>query len=321
MSDFPLVSIICTAYNHEAFIRDALEGFVMQKTNFPFEIIVHDDASTDKTVEIIMEYELKYPEMFFNIYQKFNQYSKGKGDVGKIVFAAARGKYIAMCEGDDYWIDSLKLQKQVDFLEEHKDYGLVWTDVDFYIQSSHIFNKAVFKNKIIPIYDSFIDVLINKAFLAPATWLLRREYLPKGINEYCDGTFPWILDILSETKIKYFDEVTTVYRHAIGSASHHPSSIGRYRRAQGIYRIQKDYLKKYQLSKGIEEAIDLKYYESIYPYVVILDSKKNIETAKAVLQKSVSKSRKLKISLFFSNFFFGIYILKLMYLLRDKFSK
>lgn len=119
-----LVSVICTAYNHERYIRDALEGFVMQKTKFPFEVIVHDDASTDGTADIIREYEKKYPDIIKPIYQKENQYSRGVRIGRDIIMPLVKGKYVAFCEGDDYWTDPLKLQKQVDFLEKHEDYAM-----------------------------------------------------------------------------------------------------------------------------------------------------------------------------------------------------
>lgn len=116
-----MVSIICNAYNHEPFIRDALEGFVTQKTDFPFEVLIHDDASTDHTADIIREYEKKYPDIIRPIYQTENQYSQHKS-IGRIFqFPRVKGKYVALCEGDDYWIDPEKLQKQVDLLEKHAD--------------------------------------------------------------------------------------------------------------------------------------------------------------------------------------------------------
>lgn len=315
-----MVSVVMITYGHEKFIAEAIDGVLMQEINFPVELIIANDCSPDNTDIIIQKYIKEDPKG--QIIKYFLQ-EKNIGMMPNFIIALhqAQGKYVAICEGDDYWTDPLKLQKQVNFLEEHEDYGLVWTDVDFYIQSSGVFKKAVFKNKIIPVRDSFIDVLINRSFLAPPTWLLRREYLLKGINDYCDGSFAWILDILAETKIKYLDEVTAVYRQLNRSASHHPCSINRYRRSQGIYRIQKDYLKKYKLSNEVEEAVDLKYYESIYPYVVIFGDKENIQRGKAVLKKSTSKSMKIKVSLVFSNFFLGIYILKFTYRLRDKFSK
>ena len=120
----PLVSICCAAYNHEPYIRQCLDGFMMQKTTFAFEVLIHDDASTDKTAEIIREYEKKYPDIIKPIYQTENQYRKGGKISVRFNIPRAKGKYIAFCEGDDYWIDPLKLQKQVDFLEGHPDCSL-----------------------------------------------------------------------------------------------------------------------------------------------------------------------------------------------------
>lgn len=117
------VSICCTAYNHENYIRQAIEGFLMQKTNFNFEVLIHDDASTDKTAEIIKEYELKYPNIIKPIYQTENQLSKGVSISRTYLYPNAKGEYIAWCEGDDFWIDENKLQRQVDFLDENKQYS------------------------------------------------------------------------------------------------------------------------------------------------------------------------------------------------------
>ena len=122
--DKPLVSICCITYNHEPYIRDCLDGFVMQRTNFPFEVLIHDDASTDRTADIIREYEAKYPDIVKPIYQTENQFSKGVSLSMTLNYPRARGKYIAKCEGDDYWVDPLKLQKQFDFLESHPDYSM-----------------------------------------------------------------------------------------------------------------------------------------------------------------------------------------------------
>lgn len=119
-----MVSIICSAYNHAKYIRDALNGFIMQKTTFNFEVLIHDDASTDGTAEIIKEYEKKYPEIIKPIYQIENQYSKHLGLVTRILKSRTSSKYVAMCEGDDYWTDPFKLQKQFDFMENNPDYML-----------------------------------------------------------------------------------------------------------------------------------------------------------------------------------------------------
>ncbi len=120
MTKDPLVSICCITYNHENYIRDAIEGFLMQKTDFPLEIIIHDDASTDMTADIVREYERKYPDIIRPIFQAENQHSKGK-KIFAFALKVARGKYIALCEGDDYWIDPLKLQKQIAEMEKHPE--------------------------------------------------------------------------------------------------------------------------------------------------------------------------------------------------------
>ena len=116
-----MVSISCLAYNHEKYIRQALEGFVNQKTNFKFEVLVHDDASTDGTADIIREFEEKYPDIIKPIYQTENQYSKKVGIQKTYQCPRAKGKYMAFCEGDDYWCCDTKLQEQFDIMERNPD--------------------------------------------------------------------------------------------------------------------------------------------------------------------------------------------------------
>ncbi len=121
MHDDIMVSIVCIVYNHEKYLRKCLDGFIMQKTNFKYEVLIHDDASTDNSVQIIKEYVNKYPSIIKPIYQKENQLSKGIPINWKYNFPRALGKYIAMCEGDDFWTDDHKLQFQYDKLEVHSD--------------------------------------------------------------------------------------------------------------------------------------------------------------------------------------------------------
>lgn len=123
----PLVSVVCHTYNHEKFVEDALNSFLMQETTFPFEIIVHDDASQDGTAEIIKQYQARYPNIIKAILQATNIYSRGECPM-MYSFPAARGKYIAFCEGDDYWLDNQKLQVQGLFLENNPDYAVCYTD-------------------------------------------------------------------------------------------------------------------------------------------------------------------------------------------------
>lgn len=118
-----LVSILCAAFNHGPYIADALEGFVNQQTDFDFEVLVNDDRSSDNTAEIIRQYAEKYPQIIRPFYQQENLFSLHRDVYEEFFFPNAKGRYVAMCEGDDYWCDPLKLQKQVDFLEAHPEYS------------------------------------------------------------------------------------------------------------------------------------------------------------------------------------------------------
>jgi len=124
----PLVSICCAAYNHQKYIAQTLESFLSQKCDFDFEILIHDDASTDSTAEIIREYAGKYPHIIRPVFQQENQYSKGLSIDITFNFPRARGKYIALCEGDDYWCDPDKLQRQIAHMESHPQCTFCFTN-------------------------------------------------------------------------------------------------------------------------------------------------------------------------------------------------
>ena len=123
MSESPKVSILCTAFNHEEYIAEALESFISQKTDFSFEVLVTDDASTDKTSDIISDYASKYPDIIRYFHQSENLFSRGINIYREIMFPNARGEYIAYCEGDDYFCSENKLQLQADFLDANPEYS------------------------------------------------------------------------------------------------------------------------------------------------------------------------------------------------------
>jgi glycosyltransferase involved in cell wall biosynthesis len=139
----PLVSVCCTCYNHGKYIRNTLEGFLMQKTRFSFEIIVFDDASTDNSQQIILEYATKHPDLFRLFLQKENLWQNKKiSGTFTVSFPNASGKYIAWCEGDDYWTDPLKLQKQVDFLEQNPDFSICFHQVQL-LRENNLLNDYI----------------------------------------------------------------------------------------------------------------------------------------------------------------------------------
>lgn len=215
MDNRPLmVTIQCITYNHEPYIRQALEGFVMQKTNFRFEAIVHDDASTDGTAAIIREYAELYPDIIKPIYETENQYSKGDGSLGRIMREHTHGKYVALCEGDDYWTDPNKLQMQVDFLEANPEYGMCYCQARTYIQ-----DEKKFRGNIATECNNFDDLLYSCGSICTLTVIYKKETI-SGYNEYIAdhegkwmmGDLPLWLYISSKSKIKFIDKKVAVYR-------------------------------------------------------------------------------------------------------------
>lgn len=179
-----MVTIRCAAYNHERYIRQCLEGFVMQKTNFRFEAIVHDDASTDGTAKIIKEYADKYPDIIKPIFETENQYRKN--NLTAVMNSHMHGKYIAFCEGDDYWIDPFKLQKQVDFLESHPNFSICTHRYFLFYQEEQIMQKDKLDNCFIKDEDGIvfdIDYNYNKRWLTKTlTSLVRKEAMVHFMN-------------------------------------------------------------------------------------------------------------------------------------------
>ncbi len=221
----PLVAIQCITFNHEPYIRDALEGFVMQKTNFPFVAIVHDDASTDGTAAIIREYAEKYPDIIKPIYETENQYSKKDGSLDCIMDKACKetgAKYIAICEGDDYWTDPLKLLKQVDFLESHLDCSLVCSNYDKLYQK----NKTIKAHVLVKTGRVTFNDLICRNYVATNTVVYRAKALAEyrnfrsGAPNWSFEDYPMWLYAATKGYIFVFNEKMSVYRILEHSASH-----------------------------------------------------------------------------------------------------
>lgn len=223
-----MVSILCTAYNHEKYIRQCLDGFVMQKTNFKFEVIVHDDASTDNTANIIREYEEKYPEIIKSICQKENQYSKRVSITKNFTLPKASGKYIAICEGDDFWTDKYKLQKQVDTLENNPNCKCCVCTVRDANEDGSMMNTThpseVFDSGILHTEDFLKLACKEYAFQTSSYLFLRSAYIeyiehtPKYKKVSPVGDWPILLYFSEIGDIYYIkDEMSCYRRNAIGS--------------------------------------------------------------------------------------------------------
>ena len=209
-----LVSIQCLVYNHEPYLRQCLDGFVMQKTNFKFEAIVHDDVSTDGSAAIIHEYAEKYPDIIKPIFETENQYSKKDGSLMKIMNSACKGKYIALCEGDDYWIDPLKLQKQVDFLEKNLEYTMCCSDAIIKGDFLEYDWSRYSNNQSIPTEDMILGggLFVQTATLLFRNYLLRNDIYPEFAKKCHVGDYPLQIFAALEGKVFWFAEKQCVYR-------------------------------------------------------------------------------------------------------------
>jgi glycosyltransferase involved in cell wall biosynthesis len=209
----PVVSICCITYNHVNFIRDAIDGFLMQETTFPVEIIIRDDASTDGTAEIVKEYAEKYPQLIRTILHTENQYSKGKKAFPE-TRAMAMGEFIAICEGDDYWIAKIKLQKQVEILDDNQAFSLVF-------HNAEIVNTRFDRSYSYLIHDKPLKTIhktedLLKQWFIPTASILFRNYndfvLPDWFYNCQSGDIPLLLLLSLKGDFFYKNEVMSIYR-------------------------------------------------------------------------------------------------------------
>lgn len=267
----PIVSICCITYNHQDYIEEALKSFLMQETTFPFEIIIHDDASPDNTANIIREYEKLYPQIIKPIYQTENQKSKFKSGMNpRFNYPRAKGKYIALCEGDDYWVDPLKLQKQVDFLEENEEYGMIYTKSKVYIQVSKKFRKALIGEKPSPkgiLFEKKIPTL-TILFRTSTFYNYMEKFKQETVN-WRMGDYPLCIYFYYNSKIYFLDEVTSVRRLLQESASNFKDGGKRMKfikdSMEMVFFYGEIYLDKKEYKKLVNHKL-IAYYDSSIIY-------------------------------------------------------
>lgn len=221
------VSICCTAYNHEKYIEATLKSFLAQITNFQFEIIIHDDASTDKTAEIIRLYEERYPKIIHAIYQCANQYSKGIKITQKFIAPKTKGEYIALCEGDDFWTDPYKLQKQVDMLENNKNsFFCVHRTEEINENGTRtgiIFPKNNIKTSVI-LSENFLKMTKTYSFHTSSylfngdKWREYQKKSPKFKTVCLVGDEPYMLYFAQLGDVCYLSETMSCYRRGVPSS-------------------------------------------------------------------------------------------------------
>ena len=250
----PLVSVVMLAYNHEAYISQSIEGIVAQETSFSVELIIGEDCSPDGTLSVVRSYQRKYPGLIriitsdTNVGARKNSYRLEK---------SARGKYIAYCEGDDYWHDSKKLQKQVDFLEENESYGMVYTNADSFNVTTQV--RVPFA---VPVRsqqthggDPYLQQLTGAMHIWPLTVCVRKELSLQILDKcpevtdqsYAMGDTQRFLELARLTKIQYMP-ISTATRNLLPESATNSKSIEK--KAEFVRSSQQlilHYLKKYPL--------------------------------------------------------------------------
>lgn len=246
MMSKPLVSVVCTNYNKGDWIKDAIDSFLRQEVNFEYEIVIIDDKSTDHSPEIIKEYLEKHPDKIRVFYN-----SENLGITRTWIKACkqAKGKYVARCDGDDFWVDNKKLQKQVDLLEKSKVSKWCYTDYDAISSAGKVIHEAVFETRVIDRPKSYAELLVTKGFTAPSSWLIEKKLL-QDINDCIDlsavdDTFNIQLELFNKTKPTYIPDTTTVYRISEGSDSKPKEESDVKKRDERLLDTQLEYINKY----------------------------------------------------------------------------
>ncbi|AFK03055.1 glycosyl transferase family 2 [Emticicia oligotrophica DSM 17448] len=231
----PKVSICVPTYNHEKYIRQMLDGALMQKTDFDFEIIIGDDASTDNNQQIIQQYVDKYPAIFRAFLHKENQGPKEPKEFGGRnnvlgLLKACKGDYVALCEGDDYWTDPLKLQKQVDFMETNPDYAICHHNMRVIYEDG--FPEHNFNDDNQKIESTIVDILEDSWFIATASTLYRNIFREKDFVDWhsraAAGDWALVIQLAATGKIHYIPETMGVYRKHRGGLSNIHSTTNLY---------------------------------------------------------------------------------------------
>lgn len=260
-----LVSINCPTYNHAKYIRECLEGFLMQETTFEYEVILADDCSFDETPQIVQEFIDNHPKGYRI---KYFRHEKNIGMMANGTFSLnnCHAKYVAFCETDDYWTDPSKLQKQVSFLESNDDYGLVHTNIETLNQASG--ERAIQEN---PANDGFIfPHLLKTNQVSTLTVLVRKHLLLDAINNgallvsTAMGDYPLWLEISRKTNIKYLPDITGVYRVLPESTFNTSNAKKRFRIAEAISSIQLHFAEKYDAVSVIRDNIVIHYRNHLY---------------------------------------------------------
>jgi glycosyltransferase involved in cell wall biosynthesis len=267
MNNEPLVSVIMVTYNHEKYVAEAIKSVLMQKTGFSFQLIIGEDCSKDKTRKIVEQFAMNYPA---RIKAVLNSENSGVHKNAQNIYKVCTGKYIAMLDGDDFWTDQYKLQKQVDFLEAYPEFGLVHTDFNllFYERKKIITNYNQRKKIKIPEGYIFEDLIYSPVpLIKTCTTVIRNKmvdfdsfYSVVFKRKWHLGDLPLWLEISKKSKVGYIPKATATYRLLKESASKTKDIKKHHEFLKSVYDIKFYYWEKYCKKIEIKEKLDMLYH-------------------------------------------------------------
>lgn len=341
-----MVSVRCATFNHAPYIEDALRGFAMQKCNFPVAFVVIDDASEDGEPELLRNWaearltakpgaslwqEMPYgcvaegtlterPNLTFAfILLNENHYSKRKSKLAYMSKWCEDSKYIAMCEGDDYWQDPQKIQLQVGFLENHPDYGMCYSSFDRLFQNEGRLEHDLFRSNPgkFPKEYSLESFLLRGGYVAPPSWVVRRELwnsVPLDRLGSKDGTFVLFSFFLAKSKVHVFEKPMVVYRVLEESASHTKDYSKEYARNLSVLNDQLKMIELFGLSEGLADQCRERYYRMSLPKFIVNNRQKDIDEARDYIKNTTMRDRVL---FALNRIGGGKFLLRLTYSLRE----
>lgn len=286
-----------------------MNGFTMQQTDFPFVCLIVDDASTDGEQEVLRrylsvhfdledktvirneetnDYVLTYARhktnhncFFVVLLLKYNHYRrKAKSPYYKEWRDSV--KYCALCEGDDYWTDPLKLQKQVEYLDSHPEIGLCYTDYNHLDQSSNVLTMSMFEGHDKYHTTSYEQFLLKPGYLAPMTWLFRNDLsdLIKKATAFSDGSYAYMLEFMQNSRVSYLPIVTATYRSHAGSASSPTNVKSSWSFFKGVFDTQLYYSQKYPCSEELRQKVKIQGYLRWLPVAIMAGQHVFVEEAR-----------------------------------------
>lgn len=277
----PVVSVIVATYKQEQFIAQCLDAILSQQFDQDWELIIGDDKSPDKTTEICKQYQRKYPEKI-----RLDIHETNVGCTGNYnaLYALARGKYIVRCDGDDYWCDNQKLQKQYDYMESHPECGLVSTNVNYVDASGRVYATRVIRQDDYP--KSFEDQVVRATFFCSSSWMFRRELVQYYDASYpfADESYAFSVEAFRHSEVHLLDECMTNYRTLSGTISSAGNAEKFFKQYNGVFESQKYFIKRYHLNDDLQTQIYSKNYFELLPYALEIHNEEFVQQAKAFFE-------------------------------------